>query len=218
MKPEIANKDATVSASGGRDGQTGDVQAPARPGRSKSRRRPKAARYARIGPRLERTELTLEVAAMEYIWLYDYRHGDSYAVIATRAKVAIDRVRFGVERAAKLDGKLSKDGLSEDIRPGRLVDIGFRLIPLFPIGSFTPQSACSHRESIGRGSRFCCMVCHASGMDDHPGLGRDPQTDPAPEPEPEPAPAVAGSKTSDGPRETRKQRRRRQFAEAAAVA
>jgi hypothetical protein len=131
--------------------------------------------------------------------------------------VGVDRVRFGVKRAAALDSKLSKDGLTEDLKPGRLGDIGFRLIPLFPIDSFTPQSTCPHRESIGHGSRFCCMVCHASGMDDHPGLRRDPESDPAPEADPAPAAGVE-LKTSGCPQETRKQRRRRQFAEAAAVA
>ena len=36
---------------------------------------------------------------------------------------------------------------------------------------------------------LCCMVCHCSGIDDHPGLLRSPLTDPAPEPKPAPAPA-----------------------------
>jgi hypothetical protein len=168
-----------------------------------------------MGPRTERA-LTLAVAAMEYIWLYDHRHGIGLEEIAARNHVSLGRVRFGVQRAAAQDSKLSKDEVVEDLKPGRVGDIGFRLIPLFPIGSFTPESTCPHHHPIGRGSTLCCMVCHASGMDDHPGLRRDPQADPSPEPEPEPA--VAESKTSDGPRETRKQRRRRQFAEAAAEA
>jgi hypothetical protein len=169
------------------------------------------------GPRTERA-LTLAVAAMEYIWLYDHRHGIGLEEIAARNHVSVGRVRFGVQRAAAQDSKLSKDELVEDLKPSRAGDLGFRLIPLFPIGSFTPGSTCPHRDPIGRGSTLCCMVCHASGMDDHPGLRRDPETDPSSEPEPEPAPAVAESKTSDGPREARKQRRRKKFAEAAAVA
>jgi hypothetical protein len=154
---------------------------------------------------------------MEYIWLYDRRHGMGIEEIAARNHVSVGRVRFGLKRAAALDSRLSKAEPIDDLQPGRLGDVGLRLIPLFPIGPFTPRSACPHGESIERGSRFCCMVCHASGMDEHPALRRDPQTDPVPESEPTPAPA-AESKTSGDPRETRKQRRRRQFAEAVAVA
>jgi hypothetical protein len=187
---------------------------------SRARCRGDAGRQA-TGPRTERA-LTLAVAAMEYIWLYDHRHGMGVEEIAARHNVSVGRVRFGLQRAAALDSKLSKDELIEGLKPSRPGDVGFRLIPLFPVGSFTPQSACPHRESIGRGSRFCCMVCHASGMDDHSGLRRDPQAEPAPELEPapayEPAPGAVELKTSGGSKETRKQRRRRQFAEAAAVA
>lgn len=45
-----------------------------------------------------------------------------------------------------------------------------RLVPLFPIGSYTPHSKCAHSGPIERGSVFCCMVCHTSGQDDHPAL------------------------------------------------
>jgi hypothetical protein len=161
--------------------------------------------------------LTLAGAARDYIWLYDFRHGIAPRKIALRDRVSVRLVREGIERARALETKLAKDNPIEHLKPGRQGDLGFRLTPLFPIGSFTPQSTCPHRASIGRGSTFCCMVCHASGMDDHPGLRCDPQTDPAPEPEPAPAPSVELT-TSDGPQETRKQRRRRQFAEAVAVA
>ena len=68
------------------------------------------------------------------------------------------------------------DEVVDELKPGRLDEIGFRLIPLFPIGTLTPQSACPHHDTIDPGSRLCCMVCHESGMDDHPGLRRDPDT------------------------------------------
>jgi hypothetical protein len=168
-------------------------------------------------PRSERA-LTLSVAAMEYIWLYDRRHGVRVEEIAAREGVAVDRVRFGIRRAEAQESRLSKDDLIEDLKPGRSGDLGFRLIPLFPIGAFTPQTPCPHHRAIQRGSTLCCMVCHASGMDDHPGLRREPETDPAPElqtasalEDPAPDKAVAVH-------ETRKQRRRRLYAESCAVA
>jgi hypothetical protein len=40
-----------------------------------------------------------------------------------------------------------------------------RLVPLFPVGSYTPQSTCGHRGPIEPGSLFCCMICHSSGHD-----------------------------------------------------
>lgn len=44
------------------------------------------------------------------------------------------------------------------------------LIPLFPVGEFTPQSRCPHTGPLRRGSVFCCMVCHQSGLDNHPAV------------------------------------------------
>ena len=137
--------------------------------------------------------LTLEVAAREWMWLYDHRHGMSLAEIAGYEGLSIERVQFGVERSAAQEAKASKDDLIECLKSGRLDDVGFRLIPLFPIGAFIPQSTCPHHDSIGRGSRLCCMVCHASGMDEHPGLrGATRLTDPLPEPKPAPAPDGVG--------------------------
>ena len=76
------------------------------------------------------------------------------------------------------------------------------LVPFFPIGPFNPDSRCGHNRPIQAGSVLCCMVCHCSGMDDHPALKRNPLTDPAPEPKPPPARKAAA-------RETRKQRRQK---------
>ena len=45
-----------------------------------------------------------------------------------------------------------------------------QLLPLFPVGNYTPDSPCAHFEPIPYGSAFCCMVCHISGLDDHPAL------------------------------------------------
>ena len=79
----------------------------------------------------------------------------------------------------------------------------FSNLRLFPIGAFTPRSACPHHGPIRTGSDFCCMVCSQSGVDDHPALMRDPRTDPRPERKEAALVRVAGV------RETRKQRRHR---------
>jgi hypothetical protein len=141
-------------------------------------------------------EITLEIAAKEYVWLWDRRHGISIEAIAAREGTSIGRVRFGVARARAQEK--STDSTSA-VRPPRLV-------PLFPIEAYTPQASCAHRRPIELGSALCCMVCHISGMDRHPALRRDPGTDPAPEPKPKAAPEQAKSQ-----RETRRERRQRLF-------
>ena len=135
--------------------------------------------------------------AREYIWLWDVRHGICVNEIAMRDGVSNRRVQQGLARARALERDSQTDS-SAVVPP--------LLIPLFPVGPYTPLSACGHHRPIEPGSHFCCMVCHSSGIDDHPGLARSPLTDPAPEPRP--APEVVPSPTK---RETRKERRQRQF-------
>ncbi len=147
-------------------------------------------------PRMSREIITLEIAAKEYVWLWDRRHGISIEAIAAREDLSTGRVRFGVARARAQERSTAT---ASAVRPPRLV-------PLFPIGAYTPQSSCAHRRAIEPGSSLCCMVCHSSGMDRHPALRRDPRTEPAPEPKPKVTPQVAKS-----PRETRKVRRKRLF-------
>ena len=139
--------------------------------------------------------MSLATMANEYVWLWDVRHGLSPIEIAIRDGVSVSRVRFGISRSQALERNCSTD---------EAIPIP-RLVPLFPLGPLTPQSACRHHGPIEIGSVFCCVVCHCSGIDDHPGLQRDPLTDPAPEPKPTPAPKKKA-------RETRKQRRERIFA------
>ena len=162
--------------------------------------------------------LTLATAAKEYIWLYDRRQGVRLTEIAAREGVSLQRVYFGLERARAMDKRPSRDvqngPLSLDVKIAQVP----RLIPLFPIGPYTPQSACPHLEPIEKGSALCCMVCHGSGMDGHPSLRRDPRTDPAPEPKTEPAPNLALRPKTGESHETRKQRRRRIFAQQTARA
>lgn len=216
MKPTTASAAATALPTMGQMDQQVDGE-DLREGAGSRPVRGKASRSRMIVQRDDEA-LSLQAAAMEYIWLYDYRHGVCIKKIAARAQVSVDRVRFGVERAKAQESKLSRDDRFDDsTKSGRPDEPGFRLLPLFPIGAFTPQSACSHRDPMEPGSRLCCMVCHASGMDDHPGLRRDSQSDPSPEPEPVPSAdgAVPAESVEPKRNETRKQRRRRQFAEVA---
>lgn len=75
----------------------------------------------------------------------------------------------------------------DDERAVRALDRfrGLGLVPLFPITSFVPGSACPHHGPIRPGSSLCCMVCDTSGLDHHPALQRDPATDPKPERKPD---------------------------------
>jgi hypothetical protein len=170
------------------------------------------------------------VEAREALWSYLLAQGASIRQIARRSRLCCRQVQRGVARARKreeerMQSSQERDSRKRDISqertdspipgahaggaawedPRRLP----RLVPLFPIGPFTPQADCGHHGPLRHGSVFCCMVCSQSGMDGHPGLARDPRTDPKPDPKPAPAPA---SPAKAGGRETRKQRRRRLYA------
>jgi hypothetical protein len=147
--------------------------------------------------RRSRATLSLAVMATEYVWLWDVRHGVGMNEIAMREGVTYRRVRQGVARARALEKDCQRD--TPAVAPPRL-------IPLFPIAPYTPQSACAHHRPIQNGSLLCCMVCHRSGVDDHPALLRSPLTDPAPERKP--TPELTSRKRK---RETRKERRQRLF-------
>ncbi len=216
MEPTIVTTAADVVRSEGQNGHREGCKGAERRGD------PRAVRSAVAGqiagdPGAEQA-WTLKAAARDYIWLYDLRHGVAVREIAVRSGVTIRQVREGIERARALETDRSKDHPTEELSPGRAGDLGFRLIPLFPIGAFTPQTPCPHHRAIKRGSTLCCMVCHASGMDDHPGFRRDPGTDPAPEPQTAPASEDPAPDKAVAVRETRKQRRRRLYAESCALA
>ncbi len=135
----------------------------------------------------------LEIAGREQVWLWDFRQGVSTNTIASRERVSVRRVRFGVARASALESRCYK---IKDRLPW--------LVPLFPIGPFTPRSPCAHHTPIAPGSILCCMVCHRSGWDLHPAMLPDHQSDPAPEPR-------ATSSSRDASPETRRGRRKRLF-------
>lgn len=143
--------------------------------------------------------MNLENSVRESIWLWDSRHGIDAKEIAIREGVSVRRVQFGLARARSQEVHSVQRDLC---RPPRLV-------PLFPVGPYTPQSLCGHHQPIERGSVFCCMICHTSGQDDHPALQRDPRIDPRRDTKPASSQkAFCSEKTY---RETRRQRRQRLF-------
>lgn len=154
------------------------------------------------------SSLDLPTLAREYTWRYDLTHGVSLREIAQRAGVSVSRVRAGLDRMRALEGAAeSRPLLRADRSPNTHLP---RLVPLFPITPLTPRSVCAHHVAIPEGTDLCCMVCHQSGHDGHPGLRRDPRTDPKPEPKP----SAAAAEPSAVRRETRRSRRRRLFSAA----
>jgi hypothetical protein len=215
MKPTIVNKADAVVPAELRNGHQEDRRHARRPADTQG----EAGHTSReaMAEATPAEAYSLKVAARDYIWLYDVRHGVAPNEIAARSGVSVRQVRKALERARAMERSRFKDNLIESFTSGRLDGMNFRLFPLFPVAAYTPQSACPHPDSFELGSRLCCMVCHTSGMDDHPGFRRDPETDPAPEPRSKPvADAAAPSKVRKS-KETRKQRRRRQLV-AASVA
>lgn len=164
-----------------------------------------------------RSEISLSIHARELVWLDEIRRGYSIKEIARREGLGCRRIQHGVSRARERgnQSRIREPRFSNDphgrngkitASAGRVVrdDLNRppRLVPLFPIGAFTPGSACPHHGPIRAGSVFCCMVCSQSGVDDHPALKRDPRTEPSPE-------RKAALARVAGVRETRKQRRQR---------
>jgi hypothetical protein len=135
----------------------------------------------------------LEVNAKEHVWLWESRRGVNIRAIARREGASVRRVRFGLVRARAQEN--SKFYQNSPRLPC--------LIPLFPVGPYTPLSSCGHRQPIPRGSLLCCMVCHRSGMDQHPALQRDWGREPIRE---------KSSAVQEIISETRRHRRRRLFA------
>ena len=143
--------------------------------------------------------ISLEPCVQESIWLWASRHGVNANEMATRDGVSTRRIQFGLAAASCRESRMLKD-----------VRHPPRLVPLFPLGPYSPQSACRHHRPIERGSVFCCMVCHTSGQDDHPALQLDPRFDP----KLDDTSTASLSKTLGDERirqETRRQRRRRLF-------
>jgi hypothetical protein len=88
------------------------------------------------------------------------------------------------------------------------------LVPMFPVISFIPFSACPHHGPIRRGSIFVCMVCHQSGQDHLPSLQLLPGDLPRPDRRRRPRTPDQLSRL----RETRRQKRLRLFGPAVEAA
>jgi hypothetical protein len=106
---------------------------------------------------------SLRQAARDYVWLYDRRQGLKATEIAARDGVGEQTVRDGLRRARDLEAYAAE--LIGRLASCPAADAWDGLIPLFPIGAFTPQSECPHRGPITPGRPVVCMVCHASGAD-----------------------------------------------------
>lgn len=163
-----------------------------------------------------KSKTSLSIHARELVWLDQIRQGYSIREIARRERLSCRRIQHGVSRARERgsssrtreshfrDDLLEpncKDPTNRGIATPADPNRPPRLVPLFPIGAFTPGSACPHHGPIRAGSVFCCMVCSQSGVDDHPALKRDTHADPRPERR---APSIRAAVC-----ETRKQRRQR---------
>jgi hypothetical protein len=96
-----------------------------------------------------------DTSVSEYVWLRE-------SACSMSARKPVIRVRNSVQSILCAVGQ---ESLAYQI-----LRQAPRLVPLFPIGSYTPQSRCAHSGPIERGSVLCCMVCHTSGQDDHPAL------------------------------------------------
>ena len=107
-----------------------------------------------------RHEPSLETSIRDYVWLRDSQGKMSEKEPAVRER---NRTQWISPALNQTRAVLTSRSFQFSWRPPQL-------IPLFPVGNYTPSSPCAHRSRIERGSFFCCMICHASGQDDHPAL------------------------------------------------
>jgi hypothetical protein len=144
--------------------------------------------------------MPVSTSLLEYVWLWDVRHGWTVQEIARREGFSPRRIRQGIARARGGTPDPGDTAENQIKRPPRLS-------PLFPVVGLTRSSVCPHKRRIRLGSILCCMICHKSGLDHHPALERNKATDPKPEPKV----AVLPEPPRRGPSETRRQRRARIF-------
>lgn len=157
--------------------------------------------HARLKSGLTKQQSRFDTSIREYVWLCD--SGDD-----TSAKVAAVRERSHIQRTLPIVPQ------ARSVRSSRSFQVIRRppqLVPLFPVGSYTPSSRCAHQGPIERGSFFCCMICHASGQDDHPALQNDRPIERSLDIEWDAAIPTTKYSRQGTSLETRKQRRQRLF-------
>ncbi len=162
--------------------------------------------------------------ARDALWLEWREEGRTAAEIAEFTGVTRQLVnrRLRIAEAAREAAEAAAEAEEKARLPRAVAPWWLQLVPLFPIGSFTPQSECPHKGRIREGSQLCCMVCSGSGMDHLAALARDEspkahpseaRTMPAPR-RPSPRPSSRAARPTPKP-ETRRDRRRRLFGEPA---
>ena len=102
----------------------------------------------------------LRLAARDYIWLFDFDHG-----VPARTIAALEALSVGFVRSRIAVARRSVAGVPTAAPADPPPDP----VPLFPVGAFTPSSACPHR-GLSPGPPFVCMVCHRDGSDAGPVL------------------------------------------------
>ncbi len=105
-------------------------------------------------------KLTLDSPVGDFVWLRDPSE-------ETRRKESTVVERFNAETSVATFLHRRSVRRRNSFRDNRRLP---QLIPLFPVGNYTPDSECGHCEPIQEGSAFCCMICHMSGQDEHPAL------------------------------------------------
>jgi hypothetical protein len=102
----------------------------------------------------------LSTLRREYRWLWNRHRNLREDISVTITPTSLRSVQSSLVRASI---QVLRPPLNYSRRPPQLV-------PLFPLGPYTPNSKCPHHGPIESGSVFCCMICHNSGQDDHPAL------------------------------------------------
>jgi hypothetical protein len=109
-----------------------------------------------------------DASVRDYVWLSNFRDTTD----------AMNPVAYDQNRTQRIPSTLAPACTVLSSRSCQIIRRPPQLVPLFPVGNYTPSSRCAHRGPIERGSVFCCMICHASGQDDHPALQNSGSVEP----------------------------------------
>lgn len=132
----------------------------------------------------------------ESAWLSLQRAGHKPAEIARTLRIRPSKVYAGISAARLREARNGSAAMVPRL-PRLTMDYGSSCKPL----TLLTCEDVHPRGPMPRGTTCCCAACHKTGIEGHPGLRRNPATDPRPDPKP----AAAKSKTEP----TRRQRRRK---------